>query len=339
MTRAIMRPIMRPIMRLLSVGKYRALQRASTPQGHFTILALDHQDALRRSMRPDAPAAVTPGELTAFKIQVVGALVSETSGVLLDPIYGAAQAINGGILGNAGLLVELEKADYQLQPMPLETELLPDWSVAKIKRMGADGVKLFYYTNPDSESLVAAQDRLVEAVSADCAAYDIPLYAEPILTPVGEDEGTYDQKYTRRVLQAALRAAKAGVDVLKLEFPLPPSLQTNDGLCRTTCAKLTETLDVPWVLLSAGVSFDAFCRQVEIACAAGASGYIAGRAVWSDAAAIADHNERQGWLEATGRERLRRLAAIAAKGRPWTAVAACEPTSVTWYRTYAAEAT
>ena len=36
-------------MKTLSVGKYRALQKASTTDGIFCILAIDHQDALRRA--------------------------------------------------------------------------------------------------------------------------------------------------------------------------------------------------------------------------------------------------------------------------------------------------
>jgi tagatose-1,6-bisphosphate aldolase len=77
--------------RTVSIGKYRALQRASTPQGHFAILAVDHQDALRRVMRPDAPETITVTQIVEFKAQVVRALAPATSGILLDPIYGAAQ--------------------------------------------------------------------------------------------------------------------------------------------------------------------------------------------------------------------------------------------------------
>ncbi len=320
--------------RTLSVGKYRALQRASTPGGHFTILALDHSDALRRAMRPDAPASVTSDELTAFKTQVVGALAPHTSGVLLDPIYGAAQAVCGGQVRGVGLLVELEKADYQLQTMPLACEVLPGWSVSKIKRMGADGVKLFYYYDPESVTLCAAQNTLVQSVGAACAADDIPFYAEPILTGV-DGQASDNDSFTTRLIVAAQRAADSGADILKLEFPLPLSAQADDERCREACLRLTESLDVPWVLLSAGVSFEAFCRQVAIACAAGASGYIAGRAVWGEAAAIRDRSQRQAWLETVGQDRLRRLAQIAARGRPWTDVIACEPITTSWYQTYA----
>jgi tagatose 1,6-diphosphate aldolase len=320
--------------RSVTVGKYRGLQRASTAQGHFNILAIDHQDALRRVMKPDAPQSVTTEEVIAFKMQVVKAFAAEVSGLLLDPIYGLAQAICAGSVGQTAIIAEVEKADYQLEPMPLVGELLPDWTVAKVKRAGADGVKLFYYYNTDGDAAhIAAQDELLRSVSEACSEQDIALYAEPILFPIGEDDATYQREYTRRQFEAARRTARHA-DILKLEFPVPPSALDDERLCRDACARLTDSLDVPWVLLSAGVSFEAFCRQVEIACHAGASGYIAGRAVWGEAALMNDADERQAWLETTGRERLRELGSITTAGRPWTVLIGCEPVTTEWYRTY-----
>jgi tagatose 1,6-diphosphate aldolase len=321
-------------MRQVSPGKFRALSRASSADGHFNVLALDHTDALRRALNPAAPNTVTDDDILAFKRQVVAALAPETSGVLLDPIYGASQAIRGNYLGGVGLLVELEKADYPLKPMPLEGEILPGWSVAKIKRMGADGVKLFFYYNPDSPELAAKQDDLLQRVSADCAAHDIPLYAEPIPCSIGEPESVYAEKFTRRVIDSARRIAGMGADILKLEYPVHKTQITDEARCRDACAALSAAIDVPWVLLSAGVSFDIFRQQVQIACQAGASGCIVGRAVWGEAAQIADEAERQCWLASIGRERMRALASFARAGSPWTNWIECAPVSVEWYRTY-----
>lgn len=321
-------------MKQVTVGKYRALGRASTHAGHFTVLALDHSDALKRAINSSAPQDVTSEQIVTFKAQVIAALAPESSGVLLDPIYGAAQAVHGDYLANAGLLVELEKADYQLNPMPLECEVLTGWSVARIKRMGADGVKLFFYYNPDSQELAAAQDGLLRQVVADCARYDIPLYAEPILYPIGEAESVYVAQVTRRVIESARRVAASGADILKLEFPVPAAQLADESLCRDACARLNASVDVPWVLLSAGVSFDAFCRQVDIACASGASGCIVGRAVWGEAAQIADEGVRQNWLDTIGRDRMRQLSGYVQAGRPWTSRIACEPVSTDWYRSY-----
>lgn len=320
-------------MRQISTGKYRALQRASI-DGHFIILAIDHHDALRRALNPAAPESITPEDMVAFKSQVVRAVAPEVSGFLLDPIYSAGQAVAGGYLGQAGLLVEMEKAGYAMQPLPLLTELLPDWNVSKVKRMGADGVKLFYYYNSDDAERVLLQDSLVATLVAECAAYDLPFYAEPILYPLEEAQDVQRENYTRRVIAAAQRAERLGADVLKMEFPLSPDQWGDAGASRAACVALTGATTVPWVLLSAGVNFDTFCEQVAMACAAGASGVIAGRAVWGEAAGIHDPEEREAWLQTTGRERLRRLAALVRQGEPWTARLAPEPVSTEWHQQY-----
>lgn len=318
--------------RKLGIGKVRALQRASTPGGHFTILALDHQDALRRAMKPAAPETISTEAMIAFKSQVIQALAPECSGVLLDPIYGAAQSIESGALKKAALLVELEKADYALKAMPLRVELLPQWGVDKIKRMGADGVKLFFYYNVDDEEHALAQDSLLRKTASDCAHVDLPFYAEPILYRLDEPQEAYTASFSRRVTTAAKRVAALGADILKLEFPLAGPF--DEAQARQVCEALSQNMPVPWVLLSAGVDFETYCKQVEAACRAGASGFIAGRAVWGEAAQIHDLAERENWLDTIGRERMHRLAEVAALGSPWTEKLGCEEVSADWYRAY-----
>jgi tagatose 1,6-diphosphate aldolase len=285
-------------------------------------------------MNPNAPETVTSAQIVTFKEQVIRTLAPETSGVLLDPIYGAAQAVCGNYLSGAALLVELEKADYALRPMPLETEILSGWSVAKIKHMGADGVKLFFYYNPDAKAFTALQDALLRRVVGECAAHDIPLYAEPIISGIGESSDIFTERFSERVIASARRIAALGADVLKMEFPL---LHYSKPQGQDTCEALTNALDVPWVLLSAGVPFETFWEQVETACSAGASGYIAGRAVWGEAAQISNSDERQRWLEGTGRDRLKMLTSQVKSGRAWTSILECESVTTDWYRTYANE--
>ncbi len=50
---------------------------------------------------------------------------------------------------------------------------------------------------------------------------------------------------------------------------------------RRRCAQITEAVSSPWVVLSSGVPADDFPRAVELACREGASGFLAGRAVWA----------------------------------------------------------
>lgn len=211
--------------REISIGKYRALQRTSNSDGIFTVLAIDHQDSLRRALNPDAPNDITDMEMVEIKHQVVSSLWNDVSGVLLDPVYGAAQIIADGLPASVGLLAELEKADYNMQPLPLAVEIRPRWNISKIKRMNADGVKLFYYYDPDNADLCQQQDETIAQAVAGCSQYDIPLYAEPIVT------NATPQDRQRKVIQSAQRTDDLGADILKLEFPLDVHQQSDQSAC------------------------------------------------------------------------------------------------------------
>ncbi|MEO0560861.1 MAG: tagatose 1,6-diphosphate aldolase [Chloroflexota bacterium] len=314
----------------ISIGKYRSIQRCSTPDGLFGILAIDHQDSLKRALRPDAPETCTPDDMTAFKLQVVGQLIAQSTGVLLDPFHSAAQAITAGTLGHKGLLVELEKADYALEPLPLDVDITPNWSVDQIKKMGADGVKLFFYYNPFETEHAARQNAVIQQVGEACAHYDIPLYAEPIVYGVGDGHSK-----RKLVIESAKQTAQFGVDVLKLEFPLDVTQYPDPATWGEACEELTDALDIPWVLLSAGVSFETFARQVEVACKAGAAGFIVGRAIWGDAARIEDAAQRDAWLTSVGAQRMQLLQAITAlHGRAWHQQYAPPPITSNWFEAY-----
>ncbi len=314
----------------LSIGKYRALQQASNAKSVFTILAIDHQDSLRRALNPKSPSSVSDDEMVNFKRRVVSSLWNEAiSGVLLDPVYGLIQLVEQGLPASVGLLAELEKADYNMNPLPLAVDIRPNWSVSKIKRMGANGVKLFYYYDPENAELCQQQDATLQQVIADCEQYDIPLYAEPIISNV-----TTENRQTK-VIQSAKRTDEIGADILKLEFPVDVHTQTDRQVWKTVCEELTQAVDAPWVLLSAGVSFELFCEQVEIACQAGASGFMVGRAVWGDACSIKDEAQLDDWLKTIGRDRIRRLIEITDNNAsPWTSHYHLNHVSTDWYVDY-----
>jgi len=315
----------------LTLGKYRTLQRCSTSDGRFTVLAIDHQDALRRALRPAAPESLSTEEITQFKLDVVAALSPLASGILLDPLYGAAQAISTGVLAHAGLLLELERADYQMNPLPLELEIDPEWHSSKIKRMGADGVKLFFYYNPAAEEHAARQEQIVAQVVDDCRRFDLALYAEPIFYPHAQSDDKREG-----VIGAARRIAQLGADVLKLEFPVDVNQVSDEGQWAQACRDITGAIDVPWVLLSAGVHFELFTRQLKIACESGAAGFIVGRALWGDAAQLEHREARLQWLQTEGRRRLDYLSSIAALyADSWQSYYDAPGVSTAWFRDYA----
>jgi tagatose 1,6-diphosphate aldolase len=94
------------------------------------------------------------------------------------------------------------------------------------------------------------------------------------------------------------------------------------------------------VLLSAGVDFNSFQKQVEIACKSGASGFLAGRALWQEGAQIRSRKERMNFFRNTAAPRLQELAEIADKhGKPWYSKLGAgdgkfAPVAEGWYRSY-----
>lgn len=293
--------------RELSLGKRRALQAVSTPDQVFAILAIDHITALAGIARPDSLASVTNEELAAIKVDIVATLAGATSGVLIDPVVGLGPVIESGALpGSVGLLVALEDGDYaSLDAAP---RLFAGWDVARAAASGASAVKCSFLYDPSAPSM-AAHDFVSDLV-AGCEEHGLPLLAEPLVAQSPDDRRAV-------VVETAKTIGALGVDVLKLEFPSSATLPGAEAEWREACAELTDASPCPWTLLSAGADFDVFARQLEIACGAGASGYVAGRAVWHDL--VAHGAAASDAVVAEARRRLSVLSEIAeASARPWT---------------------
>ncbi len=134
-----------------TIGKIRRLQQCSTPQGKFVMFALDHRGNLRHSLRPEAPDTVTYEQMVSFKQELITEISAKATAVLLDPVYGVGPAIvSGAIAPESGLIVAVEKTGYTGDPTARESQILDGWSVEKIVRLGASGVKLLLYYHPDA---------------------------------------------------------------------------------------------------------------------------------------------------------------------------------------------
>jgi len=329
----------------MSLGKIRGLQQIADAGGIFTICAMDHRGSFAAMINREHPETVSEEDITARKMELCATLGVCSSAVLLDPIYGAAQSISRSILPRgAGLLVSIEATGYSDTPQGRRTGLLEDWGVARIKRMGAQAVKILIYYRSDLKEAALAQRETVARVAADCVRYDIPFLVEPVRYPVGNDKDDAARFAARKgemVIQAARDITALPVDVLKSEFPADLKYEKDEGRLAELCAALNAATPVPWVVLSAGVNFDLFRRQVEIACRAGASGFLAGRAIWQEGMAITDAAERGCFLRTVAADRMKILSEIAARtAQPWyrkmgLAAASLAPVDGGWYRGYA----
>ncbi len=306
----------------LSLGKIRGLQELANDHELFTITALDHRGSLRRALAPDDPKSVSFERMVEYKLKLLDHLGPHSSAVLIDPIYGAASGLaKRKVRGDQGFLVSLEATGYEEEEGDRLSSAAEGWSVAKIKRMGASAVKILLYYNPGS-STADQQEAFLQRAAEDCYEHDIPLLVEPMTyhIPGGPKKGTaeFARMKPEMVIETARRLCPMGIDVLKAEFPDDPDHEDDEAVMAQHCQQLTEAAGIPWVLLSAGVGYDTFKQQAQIACENGASGFLAGRAIWQEAPGLPE-DEQDDFLASTSVGRLQELTEIAnGEGRPWT---------------------
>lgn len=327
------------------LGVLRSLQSCTDERGFFTVLAFDHPASFVLGAPSDAPVdEAMHRQAVRVKWEIAAKLGAQCSAVLVDPEAGLPAAVGSGALpGRVGLMLCIEAESYQVRAdARVVTRTRPGWSAAKIRRAGGDGLKLLWRYRHDVPE-AAAHRAVVRELAAQCAAASLPFIVEPIWVPLpGEDlaDPAVRAARVRAVVEYAALAEELGADIVKTEFPGWVGSPADEAVAAAACQEITERVRVPWLLLSAGVTYHQFLEQTEIASKAGASGFIAGRAVWS-AAASPDAQVREEGLRLAA-ERLDRLTAVVhAYGRPWRVAA--EPDAVLgqyrrdWYSDWSEE--
>jgi tagatose 1,6-diphosphate aldolase len=270
-----------------------------TSAGTICALALDHRDALRNALRRvgrpplDEPAAV------ALKARIAAALGPAASALLLD-----APAVATCRGGGAGILVALEAQAQDRRAGGRLTRLLDDFGPRQAAALGADGCKLLLHYRPDHAATAPVQLALAERVADECHRAGLPLVVEPLVYPLdGEPGGALAAVFGELVAEAAAALATSGADLLKLQFPGSPQ----------ACERVTRAAaPLPWTLLGGARTGRAeFAVQLRSACAAGASGFLAGRAIWGHVLLADDPDAQTVWLRHTARPALDELVAIA----------------------------
>ena len=171
---------------MTSIGKSRGLARLANADGRFTMVALDQRPPIVAAIAKarGVPASdVGFAEVVAAKRLLVRALAGDASSMLFDPNFAVPAAID--ILPpSTGLIVTLEDHRFEETPTGRKSRAIADWSVEKIRRMGADAVKVLAWYRPDAGAeIVAHQRAFVRDVGADCARHDIPYILELLVYP------------------------------------------------------------------------------------------------------------------------------------------------------------
>ncbi len=316
----------------LTPGRWRGLKVTSTSEHVFTIMAFDQRGSYAKMLPPDSSYE----HAVAIKSEVVGQLSPYTSAVLLDADYGLLPAMQ--MHRNSGLLMALEKSGYTGDSTMRRADFDPDWTVAKMRKAGAAAVKLLIYYHPDSGALAEEIEGAIGDILQDCHEQDLPLFVEPMSYSLDPDVATDSEVFAETkpavVIETAKRISALGVDILKLEFPMNAKYHDDETEWLKACETVSEASTAPWVLLSAGVDFKVFERQVRVACQGGASGYLGGRAIWKECAAMSP-GERYEFLLGTAMERVACLNGHTQKhGRPWTDFYDLPDGGADWYQQY-----
>jgi len=314
-------------------GKLWGMRRLADSSGRFKMLAVDQRPPIK-SLVAEKRDAESAGysDVAEFKALLVEELAPHASAVLLDPHYAYPAAIQL-VSPSQGVLLTLEDSVFDETVGGRRSAEIDHWSVEKIKRAGADAVKVLAWYRPDAALDVREhQQEFVARIGDACGRFDIPYIFELLVYPFPDaDSHTTDYvedtaKRADHVVEsvATFADARFGIDLFKLESPLPaaavPPKSEDDGAVQARFDELGRAAARPWVMLSAGANQEAFSRILEYAYTAGANGYLAGRAIWWEAGqAFPDLEAMRGGLVVNSIPYMQAINRLTdEKATPWT---------------------
>lgn len=256
------------------------------------MLALDHREGFRKIINPENPDSVDTQAAINIKKEILDSLKDKFSAFLIDDEYGLPALASLSRCLDKPYLLAIENTGYKEEDR--ERITVVEKSALELKNLGASGVKLLLYFNPEAKSS-QKQIETAKKVLEDAHNNNLPLFLEIVTY------GTESEDRVVKSLQAFLNNDVIA-DIFKLEFP------GNEELCK----KVTEMLGAtPWIILTRGAEYDLFCKQLEISTKNGCKGFLAGRSLWQDLLTIKDVTEKQKFLKETLPARFDELTKIA----------------------------
>jgi tagatose 1,6-diphosphate aldolase len=306
----------------LTPGKLRGLQRISNPNGTLTMVATDQNSSMISMMKKATGKEPTYADVADAKVMLSRSLAPFCSGLLVDGYYGYWSTVAAhAVPATTGLLIRVEKSGATKNAAGAPCgEVEPGWSVAKIKRAGADAVKLLAQFEPAEFDSAERNFQFTLEIYNECIKHDILFLLEPIHFAYNGEDDKSPSKITRKantVIESAKYLSRY-CDVYKSEFPGTMGVES-DSVLMDNLKKLNDACVKPWVLLSAGVDYDLYKKQVEMAMKAGASGILGGRAFWKEFFTYTTPAERQKFADTECARRVKESDAIVKTGTPWFA--------------------
>jgi tagatose 1,6-diphosphate aldolase len=321
----------------ITAGKLEAMKAVSDERGVIAAAAMDQRGSLQKALAKEKGGEITDEMMSEFKSAVTEVLTPHASAILLDPEWGLPAATRRS--RNAGLLLAYEQSGYDNTRPGRQPDLLPQWSVRRLKEAGANCIKvLIYYTPFDRREINEEKHAFVERIGDECRANDIPFFLEF----VGYDPDGGDEKgaaFARRKPEivtgsmAEFTRDRYGVDVMKVEVPVTLRfVEGTNAFGGTRAYSRAEARDFfrraagvatrPFIYLSAGVSNAEFTESLELAAESGVkfAGVLCGRATWKDGIPV---YAREGaaafrqWLENDGVRNINNVNERLKTATPW----------------------
>ena len=287
------------------------LTNLARPSGALAMVAVDQREALRGMFAAYQSTPVPDSQLTQFKVDVARELSPFASALLVDQEFGIDEIINQKALkGSCGLIAAADLLVGPAGGAATDTAIDLDVDPIRMRDIGSVGLKfLILWRNDESPD---SRAKLVEDFNKLCEISGLPSIIEIIVKPPTDTSKAFNRE--EEVIIAAKEAANWKPDLYKAEVPFHG--EGNLNLVTKNAERISEAIGSPWVVLSNGVKQPFFNEAVKACAMGGASGFLAGRAVWADIVGAADIPKA---LREVSIPRLEQLAEIVdAHAKPWT---------------------
>lgn len=256
------------------------VQKLQTPTGHYAMLALDQRESMRGMFGRLADGAfVGDDALRTFKRQAIATLSPYASAVLIDRPFGLGSSRPAELAPDAGLIVAIDVL-HQVPGEDISHITFDDLvTVELLRQVGADAIKLLVLWHPQSGKAERAE--LVERAMNRAAEAGVATLIEGIVGPEPDKSWAGEAERHDAILACAQELVAYSPDIYKAQVP---GYTPGDLSEVAAQSKLMSAIVVrDWVVLSNGVERDHFAQAVAQATLGGASGFLAGRAIWADA--------------------------------------------------------
>ena len=279
------------------------LTKLARTSGVLAMVAVDQREALRGMFAAHQSTPVPDSQLTQ--------LSPYASALLVDQEFGIDAIIDQKALKNSCGLIAA--ADLLVGPpggAATDTAIDPVVDPIRMRDIGSVGLKFLVLWRNDESPDMRAQ--LVEDFNKLCRVSGLPSIIEIIVKPPTDSTKSFNRE--EELIVAAKEAAAWKPDLYKAEVPFHG--EGDLSAITKNAERISEAIGSPWVVLSNGVKQPFFNEAVKACAMGGASGFLAGRAVWADIVGASDIPKA---LREVSIPRLEQLAEIVdSYAKPWS---------------------